>query len=191
MRNIVAVGAVTSVLVLGGCGGAVIKKSIGPGSPFCTDLATFATQVAPLADAAAETRPALLQTLPPIHALLVKMQAEAPTADTVNGKPLKADVMAVAGIYADLITALQNASATDPAAVRNALAAVYSKQGLAVTNAVNRLDAYTKPVCGVTTASATSSTTTSSTTAPTSTTVAPLGPVAPSTTASPATTPTT
>src|SRR6202163_1773191 len=91
-RNIVAVGAVTSALLLAGCaGGATIKTTIGPGSPFCNDLATFAPEAATLSDAAAQSRATLLQALPPIQALLTKLGNEAPTGDTVNGKPVKAD----------------------------------------------------------------------------------------------------
>jgi hypothetical protein len=195
-RNIVAVGAVTSALLLAGCaGGATIKTTIGPGSPFCNDLATFAPEAATLSDAAAQSRATLLQALPPIQALLTKLGNEAPTGDTVNGKPLKADVGVVARVYGDLITDLQNASSTDPAAVKKAVAAVDAKEGQALTDAVGRLDAYTSPVCKVSPA-ATATTSSSvpgaaSTVAPVGpaapTTIAPVGPAAPTTTA-PATT---
>jgi hypothetical protein len=195
-RNIVAVGAVTSALLLAGCaGGATIKTTIGPGSPFCNDLATFAPEAATLSDAAAQSRATLLQALPPIQALLTKLANEAPTGDTVNGKPVKADVGVVARVYGDLITDLQNASSTDPAAVKKAVAAVDAKEGQALTDAVGRLDAYTSPVCKVSPA-ATATTSSSvpgaaSTVAPVGpaapTTIAPVGPAAPTTTA-PATT---
>ena len=179
-RNIVAVGAVTSALLLAGCaGGATIKTTIGPGSPFCNDLTTFAPQAATLNDAAGQSRAALLQELPPIQALLTKLDNEAPTGDTVNGKPLKADVGTVARVYGDLITDLRNASPTDPAAVTKALAAVYAKDGQALTDAVGRLDAYASPVCKVSVPSATA--TTSSSVPGTSTTLAPVGPAAPTT----------
>ena len=179
-RNIVAVGAVTSALLLAGCaGGATIKTTIGPGSPFCNDLATFAPEAATLSDAAAQSRATLLQALPPIQALLTKLANEAPTGDTVNGKPVKADVGVVARVYSDLITSLRNASPTDPAAVKQALAAVDAKEGQALTDAVGRLDAYAGPVCKVSVPAATA--TTSSTvpgTASTASTVASIGPAA-------------
>jgi hypothetical protein len=178
-RNIVAVGAVTSALLLAGCaGGATIKTTIGPGSPFCNDLATFAPEAATLSDAAAQSRATLLQALPPIQALLTKLANEAPTGDTVNGKPVKADVGVVARVYGDLITDLQNASPTDPAAVKKAVAAVDAKEGQALTDAVGRLDAYTSPVCKVSPAA---TATTSSSVPSTASTVAPVGPAAPTT----------
>lgn len=178
-RNIVAVGALVSASLLAGCaGGATIKTTIGPGSPFCNDLGTFATKAVTLTDAAGSSRAALLQALPPIHDLLVKLQGEAPTGDTINGKPLKADIATVASVYAATIAALQNAGATDPAAVRTALASVDAKQGQALTDAINRLDAYTSPVCKV---GAVSPSVSTSTSVPSS--VGPVGPAAPSTTA--------
>jgi len=196
----VAVGAVTSALLLAGCaGGATIKTTIGPGSPFCNDLTTFAPEASTLNDAAAQSRAALLQELPPIQALLVKLENEAPTGDTVNGKPLKADVGVVARVYGDLITDLRNASPTDPTAVTKAHEAVDAKDGQALTDAIGRLDAYAGPVCKVSVPSATATTSSSvpgaaSTVAPVGpaapTTAVPLGPAAPTTTAPP-TSPTT
>ena len=175
-RNIVAVGALVAASLLAGCaGGATIKKTIGPGSPFCNDLGTFATRSVALTDAAGSTRADLLQALPPIHDLLVTLQGEAPTGDTVNGKAVKADIGTVATVYAATIAALQRASATDPAAVRTALASVDATQGQALTDAVNRLDAYTNPVCKVGAVSPSVSTST--------TTPASVGPAAPSTVA--------
>jgi hypothetical protein len=179
-RNIVAVDAVTSALLLAGCAaGATIKTTIGPGSPFCNDLTTFAPQAATLNDAAGQSRAALLQELPPIQALLTKLEGEAPTGDTVNGKPLKADVGVVARVYGDVITSLRNASTTDPAAVTKALAAVYAKDGQALTVAAGRLDPYAGTVCKVSLPAATA--TTSSSVPATTSTVAPLGPAAPTT----------
>jgi hypothetical protein len=195
-RNIVAVGAVTAALLLAGCAaGATIKTTIGPGSQFCNDLGTFVPQAAALNDAAGESRATLLQMLPPIQALLAKLQNEAPAGDTVNGKSMKADLGVVARVEGDLLTALQSTSATDPAAVQKARAPVYAKEGQALTDAVGRLDAYASAVCKVSTGSAPTTTgsppaTTTSSVPATPSTAVPVGPAAPTTTAAP-TTPTT
>lgn len=171
-------GAVCASLAVTACSsGPPVKASTTPASPFCHDLATFRDQIVALGNGADETLPALQQQVPRVHEQLVKLQAEAPGADTVGGHPVKADLGAVAQVYGDLAAELQNAGTTDPNAVGNALAAVQKKDGAALTDATTRLDAYTKVACHLSVAPTPSSTST-----PTSTAVAP---VAPSTTANP------
>src|SRR6202521_1348953 len=102
MSKIVAAGAATSAMLLAGCAkGATIKSTIGQSSPFCADVATFAVEAVPRNNAAGDSRHALLHSLPPVETLLVKLQGEAPSADPVNGKPLKADVGTIAATYTD------------------------------------------------------------------------------------------
>ena len=170
-RNSVAAGAVAAVVVLAGCSGAVVKSTVGPGSTFCTDLGTFATQSALIADGASFSRAQFLQAMPPIHALVVKLAGEAPSADTVNGKSLKADLTTVASVTADMITAVQ--AATSDAGVKPALAQVNAKEGQALTVAVGRVDSYTGK-CHL-------STTTTTSVPATTTTLGPVGPTVAST----------
>ena len=166
-----AAGAVAAVVVLAGCSGAVIKSPAGPGTTFCNDLGTLANQSAQIADAANFTRAQFLQTMPPIHALVVKLAGEAPSADTVNGKSVKADLTTVATVTADMISAVQ--SATGDAGVRPALAQVNAKEGQALTVAVGRVDSYTGK-CHL-------STTTTTSVPATTTTLGPVGPTVAST----------
>jgi hypothetical protein len=174
--TIVAVAVAASAGLLAGCAaGPTIKSTVGAGSPFCTDLAKFAGENAPLADAAAETPPALVQSLSPLEALLKQMLKEVPSADTVNTKPIKADVQTVVNVYADVISALQQPGVTVKAAVN----AVNKKEGQTLTDAAGRLDAYAGKVCSV----STTTTVAPPTTAGPTTTAAPVGPTAPPTTA--------
>jgi len=154
-------GGTLVAVVLGGCaGGAVIKPpSVGPGSKFCTDSASFATSVAQLTDAAGDNRATLLPLVSGIETTLKSLQAEAPAADTVNGKSLKTDIGTIAGIVSDLASQLQQS--TDVPAT---LKAVNAKSGQALTDAVGRFDDYAGTVCKVT--GPTTSVATSSTTAP-------------------------
>jgi len=151
------------VAILAGCGAsAVIKSTTAAGSPFCNHISAFATQAAPLNDAAGESRTALLQVLPPIVSTLQALQKEAPNADTVNTKPLSADIATMARVMQDLINEMQ--TTTD---VPSALAAVHTKDGQAFTDAVGRFDDYAGTVCKVGQAVPT---------LPSSTTVVPTGP---------------
>ena len=178
--------AAASLLLLAGCAkGPTIKSTVGQGSTFCTDIATFANDVVVLNDAAAQSRDELIQTLTPLHAQLVKLEAEAPTADTVNGHSVKEDLGTLVTVYGDLLTELQNASPTDPNAVKNALHTVNAKYGQAATDAVTRLDAYASTVCHVSIPTTTTSTTGSSKPSTTSTTSPQVGPTAPSPTSAP------
>jgi hypothetical protein len=139
------VAAAVMVATLAGCaGGAVIKPTIGSGSPFCSHVATFATQVAVLNDAAAEDRETLLQLLAPIESTLKSLESEAPATDTVNGKLLKDDIATMARVYQDLINELQRTSD-----VHTALSTVNAKDGQALTDAVGRFDDYSSSVCKV------------------------------------------
>ncbi len=170
-----AVAVAASAGLLAGCAaGPTIKSTVGAGSPFCTDLAKFAGENAPLADAAAETPPVLVQSLSPLEALLKQMLKEVPSADTVNTKPIKADVQTVVNVYADVISALQQPGVT----VKAAVDVVNKKEGQTLTDAAGRLDAYASKVCSVTT-----TTLAPATTAGPTTTAAPVGPTAPPTTA--------
>jgi len=157
------------VLLAGCAGGAVIKPpSITAGSKFCTDVRSFAEQAAGLNDAAGETRAQLLDVLPGTVSTLKSLQAEAPAADTVNGKSLKTDIGTMAAVEQDLLDELQ--TTTD---VRSALKAVNAKDGRAMTDATGRFDAYASAVCKVGQA------TTGTSGAGTSTTAARTGPTGP------------
>ena len=170
-RNIVVAGAVAAAVLLAGCsGGATIPKpSVLPGSPFCTDIGTFATRSAGVADAAGLGRTAFVQAMTPIHTELVKLSGEAPAADTVNGKSLKADLATATGGTSDMISAVESAS-TD-AGVKAALATVNAKEGQAMTDAIGRIDAYASQVCKVSAPAA------ATTVIAPATTAVPLGPV--------------
>jgi hypothetical protein len=158
--------AAAAALVLAGCStGAVIKSSTVAGSPFCTDIATFATKASVLNDAAAQTSAALLQVLPGIVSSLNALEAEAPANDTVNNKPLKTDIATMARVYRDLINELQHNSN-----VPSALSTVNARDGQALTDSVGRFDSYAGSVCKVGQATPTLST---------STTAAQTGPTAP------------
>jgi len=171
----VVAGAVAAGVLLAGCsGGATIpKKSVGPGSTFCTDMGTFAGRDAAIADAAALSRAAFLQTMAPINTLLVKLSGEAPATDTVNGKPLKADLVTITKVTADMVSAV--GSASSDAGVKPALASVNGREGQALTDAVGRVNAYASQVCAV------SAATTSTAGVATTTTALPLGPTVAST----------
>ena len=173
-RNIVAACAVTAAVLLAGCstGATIPKKSVGPGTKFCNDVGTFATQSPGIADAAGLSRAAFLKAMAPIHTLLATLEGEAPAADTVNGKSLKTDLTTVANATADMISAVESASAATT--LKTALAPVNAKEGQALTDAVGRVDAYAGQVCNV---SASATTTTTAGVATTSTAV-PLGPTA-------------
>ena len=174
MRRARWMASVALVATLAGCGAsAVIKSTTASGSPFCNHIGAFATQAAPLNDAAGEGRSTLLQVLPPIVTALQSLQKEAPAGDTVNTKPLSADIGTMARVMQDLVSELQ--TTTD---VPAALSAVHTKDGQAFTDAVGRFDAYASQQCKVGQAVPT---------LPSSTTVAPTGP----TTTAPASTPTT
>jgi hypothetical protein len=139
------VAAAVMVVTLAGCsGGAVIKPTIASGSPFCNHVSTFATQVAALNDAAAESQTTLLQLLAPIESTLKSLESEAPATDTVNGKSLKTDIGTMARVYDDLINELQKTSD-----VKAALSTVNAKDGQALTDAVGRFDDYSSSVCKV------------------------------------------
>jgi hypothetical protein len=143
-RTAVAVAA-AGVLLVGCAGGAVIKPpSVNAGSKFCTDVGSFATQAIGLNDAAGESRAQLLQVLPGTVTSLKSLQAEAPVPDTVNGKSLKTDIGTMAGVYQDVVDALQSTSN-----VRAALSAVNTKDGQAFTDATGRFDDYAGAVCKV------------------------------------------
>ena len=187
IKLVAAAAAASLVLLAGlaGCSTVHIKNTVGQGSQFCTDMATFANDVVVLNDAAAQTRDELIQTLTPLHAQLQKLEAEAPTADTVNGHSVKQDLGTLVTVYGELLTELQNASPTDPNAVKNALHTVNAKYGQAATDAVTRLDAYASTVCHVSIPTTTTSTTGSSKPSTTSTTSPQVGPTAPSPTSAP------
>jgi hypothetical protein len=184
--KLVAAAAAASLVLLASCAkGPTIKSTVGPGSPFCTDMATLANDLVVLNDAAAQSRDELIQTLTPLHAQLVKLEAEAPAADTVNGHSVKEDLGTLVTVYGDLLTELQNASPTDPNAVKDALHTINAKYGQAATDAVNRLDAYANTVCHVSIPTTTTTTPGSSRPSTTSTTSAQVGPTAPSSTSVP------
>ena len=188
MRRIklVAAAAAASLVLLAACAaGPTIKSTVGSSSQFCADITTFANDVVVLNDAAAQSRDELIQTLTPLHEQLVKLEAEAPTADTVNGHSVKQDLGTLVTVYGELLTELQNASPTDPNAVKNALHTVNAKYGQAATDAVTRLDAYASTVCHVSIPTTTTSTTGSSKPSTTSTTSPQVGPTAPSPTSAP------
>jgi hypothetical protein len=155
---VAAAGAASLVLLAACATGPTIKSTVSSSSPFCTDMATFANDVVVLNDAAAQSRDELIQTLTPLHAQLVKLEAEAPTADTVNGHPVKEDLGTLVTVYGDLLTQLQAASPTDPNAVKDTLHTVNAKSGQAATDAVTRLDAYASTVCHVSIPTTTTST---------------------------------
>jgi hypothetical protein len=160
-------GLALVAVVLGGCaGGAVIKPpSVGPGSKFCTAVTAFGTAADPFNNAGADNRTTLLPLVSGMATTLKSLQAQAPSADTVNGKSLKADIGTMATTMQDLATQLQQS--TDAKVTLNA---VNAKDGQAFTDAVGRFDAYAGTVCKVT-GPATSLATTSTTGA--------IGPTAP------------
>jgi hypothetical protein len=167
-----AVPWVAAALLLAGCAtSAVIKSSVGAGSPFCNQLASFATQAASLNDAAGETQAQLLQVLPGVVSSLNALGSAAPANDTVNGKLLKNDIATLARVDQDLIDELKHNSD-----VRSALATVNAKDGQALTDAAGRFDDYSGSVCSVKQATPNLGTSSSSTT---STTGSPTGPTAP------------
>jgi hypothetical protein len=178
--KLVAAAAAASLVLLAGCSTVHIKSTVGQGSQFCTDIATFANDVVVLNDAAAQSRDELIQTLTPLHAQVVKLEAEAPAADTVNGHSVKEDLGTLVTVYSALLTELQNASPTDPNAVKNALHTVNTQHGQAATDAVTRLDAYASNVCKVSIPTTTTTAPGASKPSTTATTSAQVGPTAPS-----------
>jgi len=137
-------GAVLVVALAGCAGGAVIKPTVGAGSPFCNHVSTFATQAAALNDAATQNSTALLQIVPGVATSVKSLANEAPKADTVNGKSVKTDLGTIATAYQDLVSELQHTSDA-----RAALAAVNAREGQALTDAVGRFDSYASGVCKV------------------------------------------
>jgi hypothetical protein len=145
-------GSIAVTVFAFGCStGTSIHSTVGPGSQFCTDLAAFASSAQELENGAGMGRDQLLAALMPVHDLLVKLEAEAPAADTVNGKSVKDDIATLVTVSSQIITDLQTSSSTSPTAVKDVLNAANAQHGEAVTDAVNRLDAYASSVCKVTT----------------------------------------
>jgi outer membrane murein-binding lipoprotein Lpp len=195
MTNWLLGGAAVATLLLAGCAThATINKTIGSGSPFCKDLQSFATEVQGMDNAANEPLSTLTPQVDGVHQSLVKLQGEAPAADTVNGHLLKTDLGTEATAFGALSNALAGVRTSDPNAVGNALSQVNAKYGGALTDATNRLDDYGKSACGVTvappnpttTTAPTGSTTTAgpastgpATTGPATTAGLPVGPTAP------------
>jgi hypothetical protein len=174
MTNWLLGGAAVAALTVAGCSsGATIHSTITSAAPFCKDLQGFATQVEGLSNAANEPLSTLTPQVGAVYQSLAKLQSEAPSADTVNGHLVKADLATEASAFGALSGALASASTTDPNAAGNALDAVNAKYGGALTDATNRLDDYAHPVCGVTVTAPNPTTTT--TTSGTS----PVGPTAP------------
>ena len=182
MTNWVVGAAAVGALALVGCStGPPIHSALPKGSPFCTDLGTFATQVE--AVTANETLAQLIPQVEAVHQSLLKLQGEAPAGDTVGGHSVRTDLGTEASAFAELSSRLNGASSTDPNAVGNALSGVNAQQGGALTDATNRLDDYSKTVCGVSAVSPNPTTTTTPASPTASTTAAPA-----STTAAPAST---
>jgi hypothetical protein len=114
-------------------------------------MSDFATAAQALENGAGMSRDALIAALTPVHAQLVKLEGEAPPTDTVDGKSVKEDLGTLVAVSSELIGELQNVSPSDPAAVQKVLSSVNQQHGEAVTNAVNRLDAYASKVCKIST----------------------------------------
>jgi hypothetical protein len=172
-------GALVAALGLSACAsGPPIKSSVGKGTPFCTEMGTAATLAATLSPA--EPLATLQQQVTAVHAELLKLQSQAPAADTVGGHLLKTDIGTEANGLAQLATQLQNANphSTDP--VQTALTAVQASLGGELTAATDRVDDYAKSVCGVVEVTGITTTTagggTTATSVTTATTLAPSGP---------------
>jgi len=173
IRIWLAGGVIAALTVTACASGPSVRASVIKGSPFCNDLSTFAGQLVVLSNEADAPLATLQQAVPPIHAQLLKLAQEAPAADTVNGHSVKADLMTVANVYGDLATALTTASPNGPNAVGDVLAAEEAKDGAALTQAVGRLDPYTKDACGVAVVSPSPSTTTLPAATPTTAVIGP------------------
>ncbi len=174
-RALVSGGAVAVLLLVGCTTQAPIHNTVGQGSKLCTDLSSLTTQLLAINDAANLPPAQLQQDLQPIETAIAQAQADAPTGDTVGGHSVKTDLTTLLTAYRALLTNLQNANASNPAAVANAISPVQAQYGEAVTGAAGRLDDYANRICKIPTPGSTTST--SSTT----TTVGPSGPVGPTT----------
>lgn len=172
-------GALVCALALSACssGPSISPITIGRSDKLCTDIAAFQSEAAALEAASTNGDLASLQKeAKATRDALVMLQTDAAKLpDKVGGHLVKDDLATAAGTYSALVDALNAANPSDPNALSKALASVQAKEGQAFTAATTRLDAYTKKVCGLVTATTTTSTSGPSTTT-TSTTVVPVGP---------------
>jgi outer membrane murein-binding lipoprotein Lpp len=174
LRSALVSSVVVGALALAGCssGPTIAPITIGKSDQLCTDTSTFQAQAAAL-EAASTTGDltSLQKEAKATHDALAQLQTDAAKlVDKVNGHLVKDDLATAAATYAALTDALNAANPSDPNALSKALASVQAKEGQTFTQATTRLDAYTKKVCGLTTA-------TTTTGGPTTTsTVVPVGP---------------